>query len=257
MRSIRSSTFDAERTLINNSYSHAESKPFSDRFRFAIPIDLLRLLLLRLHATHIRLRSTDRIRWRLLQDLLLPRHPSQPIQKERGRDIENDVRPHDPEVSPPRRILRTQLREIRVCAVCSAELAVGGGVHVGDVAAVDGVDVGLHVGAAGGAGGRVEGDELNGGAFDGVVGEAGGEHSVDEVGEGGDAVHEDPEARKGAGAGEDTAGIGQYDSSCVGSLRESLPAEDQSQGKEELCDIPRCFGGFDTSNNHVCEGGCE
>jgi len=42
------------------------------------------------------------------------------------------------------------------------------------------------------------------GTDDASVGEANGEHAVDEVGEGADAIHEDPEAREGGGSGEDT-----------------------------------------------------
>jgi len=38
------------------------------------------------------------------------------------------------------------------------------------------------------------------------VGEADGEHAVDEVGEGAYSVHEDPETGEGSGGGEDTGG---------------------------------------------------
>jgi len=65
----------------------------------------------------------------------------------------------------------------------------------------------LHVAAAGLVGGRVEGYVFDGGADDFVVGEAGGEEAGEEVGEGGEAVHEDPEAGEGGGAGEDTVGF--------------------------------------------------
>lgn len=47
-------------------------------------------------------------------------------------------------------------------------------------------------------------EEFDGGADDFVVGEARGEHAVDEVGEGGDAVHEDPETWECIGPREDT-----------------------------------------------------
>lgn len=47
-------------------------------------------------------------------------------------------------------------------------------------------------------------DEFNRGTDDGVVGQGSGEHAVDKVGEGGYAVHEDPEAWESGGTGEDT-----------------------------------------------------
>ena len=96
-------------------------------------------------------------------------------------------------------------------------MAIDRGVRVGEVAAC-GVDVVLHVIEAGLAGGRVEADELDGGADDFVVGETGGEHAVDEVGEGGDAVHEDPEAWEGARSGQDAGRVISILASGVGML---------------------------------------
>jgi len=49
---------------------------------------------------------------------------------------------------------------------------------------------------------------FDGGADDVGVGEAGGEHTGYKVGEGADAVHEDPEAGEGVGGGKN-AGVGE------------------------------------------------
>ena len=43
------------------------------------------------------------------------------------------------------------------------------------------------------------------GADNAGVGEADGKHAVDEVGEGADSVHEDPETGESGGSGEDTS----------------------------------------------------
>lgn len=61
----------------------------------------------------------------------------------------------------------------------------------------------MEVLAAGLAGGWIEMRELDGGADDAGVGQTGGEHSVDEVREGRNAVHEDPESGERFGTGED------------------------------------------------------
>lgn len=110
---------------------------------------------------------------RLLLDLLLPWDARVPVQAEGGEDVEDDEGPHDAEVAPAGRVLRAELRQVDVGAGGGAELAVGGGVVVGEVAA-EGVDVGGHVLAAGLAGGGVEVQVFDGRADDGVVGEAGG-----------------------------------------------------------------------------------
>ena len=91
------------------------------------------------------------------------------------------------------RVGRADEGEVNVGVVHGAEFARGRGGGVGEVAAV-GVDVRGHVVEAGCVGWGLEFDVFDGGALDVGVGEAGGEHAVDEVGEGGDAVHEDPEA---------------------------------------------------------------
>ena len=125
-------------------------------------------------------------------NLLLPRHSRQPIQKERPRNIKQDKRPHDPEIPPPVPVVAAQLRQVHVGVVGAAELALASGVGVCEVAAESG-DVGGHVGGAGGAGWGVEVGEFDLGADDAGVGEADGEHAVDKIREGAQAVHEDPE----------------------------------------------------------------
>ena len=99
--------------------------------------------------------------------------------------------------------MAAQLRQEHICIARGAELALGGGVGISEVAAV-GIGVRGHVLEAGGAGGRVEVREFDLGADDAGVGEPDGEHAVDEVGEGGNAVHEDPETREGCRGGEHT-----------------------------------------------------
>lgn len=136
----------------------------------------LHLLIPSLHLRRIRLRPRHRIRRRLLQHLLLPRHPRQPIQEQRPEDIKDDKHPHDAEVPPPGRILAGQLREVDVRVGGGAEVAFGCGGGVGEIAA-HGADVVAHVLPAGLVGGWVEGDEFDGGADDLIVGETGGEEA--------------------------------------------------------------------------------
>ena len=141
-------------------------------------------------------------------DLLLPRHPRQPIQKQRREDIKADKGPHNPEVPPSIRVVAAKLRQVLVRVAGAAEFALRSGVGVCEVAS-KGRDVGRHVGGTVGAGGWVEVREFDLGTDDAGVGEADGEHAVNEVGERAYAVHEDPKARKGGRGGEDTDGDGQ------------------------------------------------
>ena len=67
---------------------------------------------------------------------------------------------------------------------------------------------------------------------DGVVGQASGEHAVDEVGEGGDAVHEDPEPGEGGRAGEHAA-------------------EDQGEQEQQVADVSGGFDVVDARDDHV------
>ncbi len=136
-------------------------------------------------------------------NFLLPRNPGVPIQPQCAENVEDDVRPHDAKIAPSGRVLRAELCQVDIRLGSRAEFAISCGVFVGKVATC-GVDIGVHVLAACFVGGRVEFDEFNGGADDVVVGQPGGEHAVDEVGEGGYAVHEDPEAWESGGSGKDT-----------------------------------------------------
>lgn len=61
--------------------------------------------------------------------------------------------------------------------------------------------------SAGGACGRLDGEQLDGGTCDGSICDCSGEHGADEIGKGGGAVHEDPEARE-VDAGNKDAGRG-------------------------------------------------
>jgi len=76
--------------------------------------------------------------------------------------------------------------------------------------------------------------KLVGSADDGCVGYTDREHGVDEVCEGRDAVHEDPEAREDGWGGEDTA-------------------EYQAEGEHQVCDVSARFGGLNRGDHHACE----
>ena len=79
---------------------------------------------------------------------------------------------------------------------------------------------------------------LDGGADDVGVGDGGGEHAADEVGERRDAVHEDPEAGQDRGAGEDAA-------------------EDEAEGEDQVGDVAAGFGRLHARDDHVGEGAGE
>ena len=171
------------------------------------------------------------------QFLLLPVlwHPRQPVKEHRSAHVEQDKRPHDPEVPPPVRVVRAQLRQVRIGVGRGAEAAVGRRRRVLDVAASV-ANVFGQVLPAGLARGRVEVRELDARADDARVGQAGREHAVHEVGKGRDAVHEDPEAGQGGGAGEDAA-------------------EDQGQREQQLRNVAGCLSCLDASDDHVGKGG--
>ena len=152
-----------------------------------------------------RLRSRH-INRRLLLNLLLPRNPSIPIQRQCAKNVEDDKGPHDTKVAPAGRVLRAELCQVDVSVSSSTELAISCGAFVGEVTTCC-VDVGGHVLPACLAGARIEGNEFNGGADDGVIGQTGGEHAIDEVCEGRYAVHEDPEAWESGGTSENTVGF--------------------------------------------------
>lgn len=163
---------------------------------------LLRLLIFCPHPRDVRRGSRHRISRRFLLHFLLPRNTSQPVEEESSSDVEDDECPHDPEISPPGRVRRTELGEVDVGAVNGAELAIGSGFVIDNIATCE-FDVVIHVLATSLAGGWVEADVFDRRAFDALVGETGGEHTIDEIGEGGDTVHEDPEAGEGLGTRKD------------------------------------------------------
>lgn len=95
----------------------------------------LRLLILGPNLRHISLRPRHRIRRRLLRNRLLPRHPRQPVKKQRAKDVKDDERPHDTEIPPARGILTAQRRQVDVRVGRGAEVAIFGCGGVGEVAA--------------------------------------------------------------------------------------------------------------------------
>lgn len=95
----------------------------------------LRFLIPSPNPRNIRLRPAHRIRRRLLRHLLLPRHSRPPIQKQRSAHIKDDKRPHNPEIPPPRRILRAERRQVNIGVGSGAEFALARSIVVGEVAA--------------------------------------------------------------------------------------------------------------------------
>ena len=126
---------------------------------------------------------------------------------------------------------------------------------MGEVAAKY-VHISFHILVASFVGGRIEVEEFNGGTGDLVVGEAGGEHAVDQISERRNAVHEDPEPWESSRAGEDS-GIFVSDRFERGGIIRDLPAEDQCQRKEQLGEVPCCLRRIDASYHHVREGRSE
>ena len=159
-------------------------------------------------------------------NLLLSRNPSVPIQPQCGENVEDDVCPHDSKITPSGRVLRVELCQVDIGVSSSAEFAIRCGVFVGKVTTCC-IDIGGHVLEACLAGGRVELDEFNGRADDGIIGQAGGEHTVDEVGERGYSVHEDPETRECGGTCEDTGKFVSIGFPEDGERIRGLPAKDQ------------------------------
>lgn len=54
------------------------------------------------------------------------RHPNQPVQQNRGAYVEDNVRPHNPKVSPSRAVARAHCRQEGVGATDGAQLATVG-----------------------------------------------------------------------------------------------------------------------------------
>jgi len=164
-------------------------------------------------------------------------HPGEPVNEHGAGDVEDNVHPHEAEVAPRVAEVARHGRQESVGARHGAEAAVARGVRVSEVAAGH-LDVRVHVLLAGQVAGRVEVEELDVLADDVGARHAGGEHRGDEVREGGDAVHEDPESGHGVGGGKDTA-------------------EDQAEREEQVGEVTTSLRDFDTGNDHVRKGRCE
>jgi hypothetical protein len=180
------------------------------------------------------------VRLLLLLLLLLLGHASEPVKADGGEDVEDDKSPKDAEVAPAVGVAAVDLVEEDVGVGVRAEAA-GRLARTGaqlEAAGEAGIKPLGHVGVTVLAGRGRELDELVVGAGDFVAGKADAEHAGDEVGEGRDAVHEDPEAREGAGGRDDTA-------------------EDETEGEHQVGDVAAGFRVGDTSDDHVGEGGCE
>ena len=154
----------------------------------------------------LRLHPRCQFRRRLIQHLLLLRHARQPVQEQRRHDVEPDEGPQDGKVPPAVRVMRTQRRQHDVGVIRGAKLAVVGSVGgvFGQVAA-QGVDVGTHVLSTGFPSRGAEGGQFDRRTDHPVIGEACCEHTFDDVGKGGDIIHEYPEAWEGIGTSQDTS----------------------------------------------------
>jgi len=134
----------------------------------------------------------------LLLRLLLLRHARKPVKTNRGEDVEDNEGPQDAKVAPAVSIAAVDLTKEDVGAGVRAETAGFGVVCVTgfERARLARRAVVSEVLVASLAGGRREFNVFVFGASDSVAGKADAEHAGDEVGEGRDSVHEDPEARE-------------------------------------------------------------
>lgn len=162
----------------------------------------------------------------LLLFLRLLRHSRKPVEEQRAHDIDPDVHPEDAEIPPHGIVLRVYRLQKDIRVAHGAIRAVTCCIIVDGVPAV-GSFPGSHVRPACFSLRGVEVQEFVVGAADAGVCDADAEHAGDHVGEGGDAVHEDPEAGELFGGGEDTA-------------------EDEAEGEGKVGDVAACFGHFDT-----------
>ncbi|TFA97843.1 hypothetical protein CCMA1212_010383 [Trichoderma ghanense] len=160
-----------------------------------------------------------------------------PVQEERRRNVEGDVRHADAKVAPSMRVARADAREKDVCVGNRAVAAVGCGVAVPEIAS-GGRDEVVEELAACLAAGRIEMDELVGGTGDVRVGQARRQDGRDPVGEGREAVHEDPEAGHAVGAGQDAA-------------------EDEAHHEEDVGQVAARLGGVGDGDAGVGKGARE
>ncbi|KFY50875.1 hypothetical protein V496_09127 [Pseudogymnoascus sp. VKM F-4515 (FW-2607)] len=161
----------------------------------------------------------------------------EPVDEDGHGGVEDDVSLEDTKVAPAVRVLGAEAHEQVVGLADGAVLAVGRGVAVDQVAAGE-RDEGAHELRACLADGGVEAQDLAVLAGDVDVCDADCKHAVDEVAEGRQVVHEDPEAGHDTGAGEDTA-------------------EDEAQREEQVGDVAAGLGGLHARDDHGAEGRCE
>ena len=171
----------------------------------------------------------------LLLRLLLPlRHPTQPVQKHGGTNIKHHIHPQQPEIPPPRLEIDAHTTQEVVRPVYTAVLTlfVAARHRVHHLAATH-LYKRTKILSAGLIRGRGEREQLVVRTVHGDVAEAGGEQTRGDVGEGVDAVHEDPEAREGVGACEDAAEGVEHDGEDVGEGGGQFVAGDS--GDEHVC----------------------
>ncbi|TKW53776.1 hypothetical protein CTA1_1208 [Colletotrichum tanaceti] len=182
-----------------------------------------------------------------------------------GEDVEEDKGPDDAKVAPALVVKDVAGGHVLVGVAEGAVLAAGGGVRVLQLAGGGGEVVG-EVLAAGLVGGRVEDGGLGGGAGDGAAVQLGADDAGDPVGEGGDAVHEDPEAGQGGRGLQDAAegqaheheqgdhaggglGVGEGGDGHVG---EGAGVDEELDGEEQHQDL--AGGGLDADDGVVEAG---
>jgi hypothetical protein len=162
------------------------------------------LTIILVHLFHLLIASDESsIHDLCLLLLRLLRYPRQPIKQYRTPHIKTNIHPHQAKVPPAVRIRTIQARQENICVRDSTELAVArcslGGVR--EVAA-KGRYIRLQISTTVHPRRRIEIKKLNIRALHVRVRETRREHPVDKVREWRDAVHEDPEAGQGRGAGE-------------------------------------------------------
>jgi hypothetical protein len=127
-----------------------------------------------------------------------------PIKTKHSSNIDYQIHPLKPKPAPARLIRYAKALKYSIGARYGAILTVRKGLRVRQTA-TSSADKVRQILSAGGACGGVDEEQLNRGTCDGSIRDCGGEHGADEVGEGRDAVHEDPEAGE-VDAGNEDAG---------------------------------------------------
>jgi hypothetical protein len=167
--------------------------------------------------------------------LVTLRHTGEPVNEDGSANVEEDVDPHEAKVAPGVIEVTVDRSQEGVGVIDLAPCAFGGGAVVQEIATIERLK-GLHVLETGGVVRRSECNKFDCFAVGSCTRDTGRQHGGDEIGEWRNTVHEDPETRKLARAGQDTT-------------------EDQAQGEEQVGQVTTCFCKLDTSDNHVGEGG--